>query len=142
MSACCASLVLACGWSSPAAADDRAPLTVIQTDDLAAQLPAIDARLQQAASVEQERDELRVKVSILEQLLALKDEVIAAKAATIAAKAEQIDAEQAIIADLREERKLYQERLDTLQAQADRAGFMGDLKAVFVGIVAALLSVL
>lgn len=142
MSACCISLALGCGWSSPAGAENRAPLTVLSTDDLAAQLPEIDAKLQQAASTEQERDQLRAKILILEQLLVMKDEIIAAKNAVIVARGEQVEAEKAIIADYQAERKLYQERLDKLQAQADRAGFFGDLKAIFVGVMAIVLTLL
>ena len=128
--------MLACGWSSPAAADDRAPLTIIRTEDLAAQLPALDAKLQQAASVEQERDAWKRKAELLAELVALKDEIIAAKNAVIAARTEQVTAKNEQIVDYQAERKLFQERIEKLEARADRAGFLGDLKAALVGLLA------
>lgn len=129
-------LALACGWPSPAAADDRAPLTIIRTDDLAAQLPALDAKLQQAASVEQERDAWKRKAELLTDLVSLKDEIIAAKNAVILARTEQVTAKNEQIADYQAERKLFQERIEKLEAKAERAGIIGDLKAAFVGLLA------
>ena len=133
--ACSAFLLIACAspaWPADQPTPDKpgpAAFVVLDRADLGPALAELDFIKQDYANVRQERDLLKQKVEVLTELLALKQQVLALKDEIIAARGAQLGDKDKQIAALAE-------RLDKMEAKLERAGLWGDLKALFVGILA------